>query len=56
MKKPYRKLSSTTVLLLLAATATAQSDIPMKPWGKPSLQGNWDFRTITPFTLSLIHI
>ena len=50
MHKPYRKLLSTAALLLLAATATAQSDVPMKPWGKPSLQGNWDFRTITPFT------
>ena len=24
-------------------------DVPMTKWGKPSLQGNWDFRTVTPF-------
>ena len=49
MNKPLRKISSTIALLLFAATAIAQSDTPMTPWGKPSLQGNWDFRTITPF-------
>ncbi|MDA1372888.1 MAG: hypothetical protein O2971_19335 [Proteobacteria bacterium] len=26
------------------------ADVPMKAWGKPSLQGNWDFRTVTPFS------
>ena len=54
MNKPYRRLSSTTALILLAASATAQADIPMKPWGKPSLQGNWDFRTITPLYSSCV--
>ena len=25
------------------------ADVPMTAWGKPSLQGTWDFRTMTPF-------
>ncbi len=36
----------------IASMAIAQAslaDVPMKAWGKPSLQGNWDFRTVTPF-------
>ena len=28
--------------------AEAQSDVPRTAWGKPDLQGIWDFRTITP--------
>ncbi len=37
------------VTLLGSLPVPALADVPMKPWGKPSLQGNWDFRTITPF-------
>lgn len=25
------------------------AEVPMTAWGKPDLQGNWDFRSITPF-------
>ncbi|MDB9968652.1 hypothetical protein OAE08_03175 [Gammaproteobacteria bacterium] len=46
MHKPIRFLTS---LLLVAAAHNAVAQVPMKPWGKPSLQGNWDFATITPF-------
>ena len=46
MHKPIRLLTS---LLLVAAAHNAVAQVPMKPWGKPSLQGNWDFATITPF-------
>ena len=28
--------------------AVAQSAAPRTAWGKPDLQGIWDFRTITP--------
>ena len=34
---------------LLIVCSLVQADVPMKAWGKPSLQGNWDFRTVTPF-------
>lgn len=29
-------------------SAEAQSEVPQTAWGKPDLQGIWDFRTITP--------
>ena len=35
------------VLVTLPALTVAQ-DVPQSPWGAPDLQGNWDFRTITP--------
>jgi len=35
------------VLVTLPALTVAQ-DVPQTPWGAPDLQGNWDFRTITP--------
>jgi hypothetical protein len=31
-----------------AALATAQGKVPRTAWGKPDLEGIWDFRTITP--------
>ena len=31
----------------LAASSTV-GEVPMKSWGKPSLQGTWDFKTSTP--------
>ena len=34
-------------LVGLPAVTTAQ-DVPQTAWGAPDLQGNWDFRTITP--------
>ena len=36
-------------MALLIVYSLVQADVPMKAWGKPSLQGNWDFRTVTPF-------
>ncbi|MDP6377646.1 MAG: hypothetical protein QF921_01155 [Pseudomonadales bacterium] len=40
------------LLVLLAALggSSAYADTPMKPWGKPSLQGTWDFKTATPLS------
>ena len=42
-----------TLVVLTAASAAAQvgaaaAEPPMKPWGKPSLQGTWDFKNATP--------
>ncbi|MEM7078224.1 MAG: hypothetical protein AAF513_06290 [Pseudomonadota bacterium] len=36
------------VLLLLGSSTLASAEVPMTPWGKPSLQGTWDFKTSTP--------
>ena len=36
------------VVLLGAVPAVAQTEAPQTPWGKPDLQGVWDFRSITP--------
>ena len=45
-----KKSASLTVsTALLIVCSFGQADVPMKAWGKPSLQGNWDFRTVTPF-------
>ena len=39
----------TGVMLLVPLGAAAQSeDAPRTPWGKPDLQGVWDFATMTP--------
>ncbi len=35
------------VLVTLFAPAVF-AEVPMKPWGKPSLQGTWDFKNATP--------
>ena len=35
-------------LVLMTAAAFATAEIPMKPWGKPSLEGTWDFSSATP--------
>ena len=45
------KRSTLLLLSLVFASAVTPSlgDVPMTKWGKPSLQGNWDFRTVTPF-------
>jgi hypothetical protein len=36
------------VALVLSGSAAAQTRVPRTAWGKPDLQGIWDFRTITP--------
>src|SRR5436309_13220349 len=36
------------LVLMAAAPAAAQARVPRTAWGKPDLQGIWDFRTITP--------
>src|SRR6266849_4715744 len=45
-------VSTVTVLVALAISAAAPAAAPAKApktaWGKPDLQGIWDFRTITP--------
>ena len=40
-------LFALVVLVTLPALTMAQ-DVPQTAWGAPDLQGNWDFRTITP--------
>ena len=35
--------------LSVLAASVSVADVPMTKWGKPSLQGTWDFRTVTPF-------
>ena len=42
------KYSLTVVLSLFLGTQT-YAEIPRTDWGTPSLQGTWDFRTMTPF-------
>ena len=39
------------IFLLLTAclTTSASTDVPRTSFGKPDLQGTWDFRSITPF-------
>src|SRR2546430_1042200 len=36
------------LVLFAAAPGIAQTRVPLTAWGKPDLQGIWDFRTITP--------
>ena len=36
-------------LIIVLGSQMSSADVPMTAWGKPSLQGNWDFRTVTPF-------
>ena len=43
---------TTSFLFVLGSTfliTPSYGDVPVTKWGKPSLQGNWDFRTVTPF-------
>ena len=32
----------------ITPVASVCAEVPMKPWGKPSLQGTWDFKSATP--------
>ena len=43
-----RLLFFTFVVLVTLPALTVAQDGPQTPWGAPDLQGNWDFRTITP--------
>ena len=43
-----RPLSLAFVVLVALPALTVAQDVPQTPWGAPDLQGNWDFRTITP--------
>ena len=36
-------------LLIIIWAGNSLAQVPLTKWGKPSLQGNWDFRTVTPF-------
>lgn len=40
----------TLAVALVAAAAPALATVPMTPWGKPSLEGTWDFKTLTPLS------
>ncbi len=40
---------TTLSLLAIAISQVSWADTPMTKWGTPSLQGTWDFRSITPF-------
>lgn len=46
-------MKNTTALVVVSALigfgSIVSADVPIKSWGKPNLQGNWDFSTITPF-------
>ena len=42
-------VSKLVVAAIVTSTAMVTSaEVPMKPWGKPSLEGTWDFKTATP--------
>ena len=43
-----RLLGLAFVVVVTLPTLTVAQDVPETPWGAPDLQGNWDFRTITP--------
>ncbi len=36
-------------VLVVISALTSWSEVPRLASGKPDLQGNWDFRTLTPF-------
>ena len=36
------------LVISTAAPVGAQAKVPRTAWGKPDLEGIWDFRTITP--------
>jgi len=38
-----------SLFLSLTAWASEGGDVPRTAWGTPDFQGNWDFRSITPF-------
>src|SRR5262245_16374251 len=43
-------VAAALVALVVSTTAPvgAQGKVPRTSWGKPDLEGTWDFRTITP--------
>ena len=41
----YRSLS---LLMLTLCSVVLHAEVPTKPWGKPSLEGTWDFKSLTP--------
>ena len=41
-------VAALVAVVSLAGVPVAAQDVPMTSWGKPDLQGVWDFRTITP--------
>ena len=43
-----RTILALLALVVLAAGTSVSAEVPMKPWGKPSLQGTWDFKSATP--------
>ncbi len=42
-------MKTLTSLFLFGFAASAIADVPLTSWGKPSLQGTWDFKTATPY-------
>ena len=47
-RSTMRPLFFAFVVLVTLPALTVAQDVPQTPWGAPDLQGNWDFRTITP--------
>ncbi len=47
-RSTMRLLGLAFVVVVTLPTLTVAQDVPETPWGAPDLQGNWDFRTITP--------
>ena len=37
------------ILVSFSSSTAGWADVPMTAWGKPSLQGTWDFKTATPY-------
>ena len=50
----YRLFGTVAALVMIVSLGTvpasAQTDVPRTAYGKPDLQGVWDFRSITPMT------
>ena len=45
-----KRLTSLLIsFLIFGCAGNSMAQVPLTKWGKPSLQGNWDFRTVTPF-------
>ncbi len=48
MAKKRSTLVILIALLALASSSVSGAEPPRKPWGKPSLEGTWDFKNATP--------
>jgi len=48
MTNKKRSFALCMVCVAAIAALPAMADVPVTSWGKPSLQGTWDFKTATP--------